>query len=163
MPKKRHYSCPQGTGSSMLPDPTERNVTGIGTVKKLVLALTIHDQKITMIKPARAGITIRTLAFPFEGRTGTKTHRHHELHLHTLPKKRLVITVPSYPRFLFPDKGSGSQQSARLPQRTTASSGVREPSTVWRAEATTALQLAARQLRLVVRSSLFPVSSCRES
>ena len=63
-------------------DPTERDVnlllfqTGIRTVKKIVLALTIHDQKITMTKPARARCTVRTgLALPFEGRTGTNAHR----------------------------------------------------------------------------------------
>ena len=58
----------------MLPDPTDRNVnpflcrTGIRTVKKLVLTVTIHDQDVTMLKPAQAGLTIRTgLALPFEG------------------------------------------------------------------------------------------------
>ena len=50
----------------MLPNPTERTVnlfllrTGIRTVKKLVLALTIHDENVTMAKPARACITVWT-------------------------------------------------------------------------------------------------------
>ena len=69
----------------MLFDPTERYVkpflfqAGIRTVKKLVLALTIHDQKITIFKLTRASFTIRTgLALPIEKGTGTKTHRHNE-------------------------------------------------------------------------------------
>ena len=58
-------------------DPTGRNVdpflfpATVGTMKELVLALTIHDQKITMIKPAPASITVRVgLAIPFEERKG---------------------------------------------------------------------------------------------
>ena len=83
---KQHISCPQRTRSSMLPDPTELYFnpllfqTGIRSVKKLVLALTIHDQKITMFKPTRASFTIQTgLAIPLEKRTGTKAHRHTEI------------------------------------------------------------------------------------
>ena len=54
-------------------DPTELDVypllflAGIRTVHKLVLALTTHDQEITMAQPARAGCTVRTrLAQPFD-------------------------------------------------------------------------------------------------
>ena len=42
----------------MLFDPTERDVnpflirTGIRTMMELILALTIHDQDVTMVKPA---------------------------------------------------------------------------------------------------------------
>ena len=48
----------------MLSDPTERNVdqllfrTGIRAVNKLVLALTMHDNNVTMAKPARVLITV---------------------------------------------------------------------------------------------------------
>ena len=70
----------------MLPDPTERNIdpllfqTGIRTVKKLVLTLTIHDKNVTMAKVARVNITVRTgLTLPFEERRGPKTHRDNEL------------------------------------------------------------------------------------
>ena len=59
-------------------DPTERNVnpflfqTGIRTVSKRVRALTIHDENITMIKPARASVNVQTRpALPFEERMGT--------------------------------------------------------------------------------------------
>ena len=47
-----------------MPEPTERNVnpflfqTGIRAVKKLVLALTIHDENITKVEPTRAGFTV---------------------------------------------------------------------------------------------------------
>ena len=65
----------------MLFNPPQRNVSPfllqarIRTMKELVLALTIHDQKITMVKPARARITVRAgLAVPSEARPSTKTH-----------------------------------------------------------------------------------------
>ena len=65
----------------MLPDPTERNVnpflfrTGMRTVKKLVLALTIHDQNVTMAKPARVFTIVWTgLTLPSEARLGPKAH-----------------------------------------------------------------------------------------
>ena len=57
----------------MLFDPTERDVnpflirTGIRAMKKLVLALTIHDEGVTMAKPARVYITTR-LTLPLEER-----------------------------------------------------------------------------------------------
>ena len=50
----------------MLFDPTERDVnpflirTGIRTMKKLVLALAIHDKDVTMAKPAGATLLART-------------------------------------------------------------------------------------------------------
>ena len=46
----------------MLFDPTERNVNPIlfpsraRPMKKLVLALAIHDKKVTMVKPATSGL-----------------------------------------------------------------------------------------------------------
>ena len=65
----------------MLFDPTERNVNPIliparvRPVKKLVLALTIHDKDVTMVKPARATLPRRTgLTPPPEICEGTKTH-----------------------------------------------------------------------------------------
>ena len=65
----------------MLFDAPERNVNPlllqarIRTMKELVLALTIHDQKITMVKPARISFTVRTgLALPLEARPSTETH-----------------------------------------------------------------------------------------
>ena len=70
----------------MLPDPTERNVnpllfqTGIRTMKKLVLALAIHDKNVTMAKVTRASIIVQTgLGLLSEERLGPKTHRHNEL------------------------------------------------------------------------------------
>ena len=93
--------------------------TGIRTVKKLVLALAIHDKDVTMAKAARASFTVRAgLALRSEERPGTKTHRHNELSIATLSKQRLIIAVPHH-------EGSGSQQSAHPPQHTVASSGVR--------------------------------------
>ena len=92
-------------------DPTERNVypflfqTGIRTVNKLVLALAIHDENITMVKKARTGLTVWTgCALPFEERTGTKAHRNNEFRLPTFSKQRLIIAMPSYPRFPSPVK-----------------------------------------------------------
>ena len=65
----------------MLFDPTERNVnpflirTGIRTMKKLVLALAIHDKNVTMAKPARVTLIAWTgLTLPFEERPGPKAN-----------------------------------------------------------------------------------------
>ena len=93
----------------MLFDPTERDVnpflirTGIRTMKKLVLALAIHDKDVTMAKPARVGFIIRTgLTLPFEDRRAVKTHWNNEFGLTALSKQRLVIAVPSHTRVLSP-------------------------------------------------------------
>ena len=65
----------------MLFDPTERNVypflfpTMIRTMKKLVLALAIHDKNVTMTTPAQVGFIIGTrLTLPFEDCRAAKTH-----------------------------------------------------------------------------------------
>ena len=65
----------------MLFDPTERNVnpilfpTRVRPMKELVLALTIHDKNVTMVKPARATFIRRTGLTPTsENFKGTKTH-----------------------------------------------------------------------------------------
>ena len=65
----------------MLFDPTERNVnpflfpTGIRTMKKLVLALAIHDKSVTMTKTAQVAFIIRTgLTPPFEDCGAANTH-----------------------------------------------------------------------------------------
>ena len=65
----------------MLFDPTVRNVnpflirTGIRAMRKLVLALAIHDNDVTMAKPARVSLIARTgLTLPFEERLGPKAH-----------------------------------------------------------------------------------------
>ena len=74
----------------MLFDPTERNVdpflfpTAIRTMKKLVLALTIHDKNATMAKTAR------------------------RLHLKTAELPRLTETM-SLASPHFPNNGSSSQ------------------------------------------------------
>ena len=65
----------------MLFDPPVRNVnpflirTRIRTMRKLVLALTIHDKDVTMAKPARVTLIARTgLTLPFEKRLGPNAH-----------------------------------------------------------------------------------------
>ena len=65
----------------MLFDPTERNVnpflipTRARPMKELVLALTIHDKNVTMVKPARVTFIRRTgLTPPSEQCKATKTH-----------------------------------------------------------------------------------------
>ena len=65
----------------MLFDPPERDVnlflirTGIRTMKKLILALAIHDKDVTMAKPARVTLLVWTgLTLPFEERLGPKAH-----------------------------------------------------------------------------------------
>ena len=65
----------------MLFDPTERNVNAIlfparvRPMKELVLALTIHDKNVTIVKPARAAFIRRTeLTPPSEKCEVTKTH-----------------------------------------------------------------------------------------
>ena len=57
----------------MLFDPTERNVNPIlfparvRPMKELVLALTIHDKNVTMVKPTRVAFIRRTgLTLPFK-------------------------------------------------------------------------------------------------
>ena len=99
----------------MLFDPTIRSVspflirTRIRTMRKLVLALTIHDKNVTTARPARVSLiatTGRTL--PFEGRLGSKAHCalqtavHHRCaipHAETFPDRRFrfaaVGTSPS--------------------------------------------------------------------
>ena len=83
----------------MSPDPTERNVNpflfqaGIRAVKKLVLALTIHDENVTMAKPTRASITIRT-DLP--------------VHLKSAEVPKLTETM-SFVSSLLPNRGSSSQ------------------------------------------------------
>ena len=65
----------------MLFDPTVRNVnpflirTRIRTMRKLVLALTIHDKDVTMAMPVRVSLIAWTgLTLPFEERLGSKAH-----------------------------------------------------------------------------------------
>ena len=65
----------------MLFDPTERNVNPflfparVRPMKELVLALTIHDKNITMVKPAQVAFIRRTgLTPPSEKCEVTKTH-----------------------------------------------------------------------------------------
>ena len=106
-----HYSCPQGTGSHMLPHPTERNINpflfraGLRAVQKLVLTLTIHDKNVTMAKTARASITVQTgLASPLEERLGSKAYRNDELRISALSKWRLIIAVSAHMRLPFPIK-----------------------------------------------------------
>ena len=77
----------------MLFDPTERNVNPIlfptraRPMKKLVLALTIHDKNVTMVKPARAILIGRTgLTPPPEMCESAQTHGYNELGIPTLSK-----------------------------------------------------------------------------
>ena len=95
----------------MLFDTTERNVnpflfqTRIRTMKKLVLALTIHDKDVTMAKTPQVSFIIRTgLTPPFEDCGAAKTHRNNELGLTALSKQRFVIAVPTHTRFPSPIK-----------------------------------------------------------
>ena len=95
----------------MLFNPTERNINpfqipaGARTMKKLVLALAIHDKNVTMAKPAQVTFTIRTgLTSPSEKCRAAKTHRYNELGITTLSKQRFVIAVPSHTRFISPMK-----------------------------------------------------------
>ena len=95
----------------MLFDPTERDVdpflirTGIRTMTELILALAIHDQDVTMAKPAQVSFIIRTgLTPPSEDCGAAKTHRHNELGIPTLSKQRFVIAVPTHTRSPSPMK-----------------------------------------------------------
>ena len=65
----------------MLFDPAERDVnpflirTGIRTMTELILALTVHDNNVTMAKPARVTVIGWTgLTLPCEKRLGPKAH-----------------------------------------------------------------------------------------
>ena len=96
---------------SMLPNPTVRNIyplmfqTGTCTVKKLILALAIHDKNVTMTKPTRALSTIQAgPAPPFEKNRSTKAYRNNKLVHSRLPKQRLIIAVPTHPRITSPIK-----------------------------------------------------------
>ena len=60
-------------------DPTERDINpflirnGIRTMKKLVVALAIHDKDVTTAKPARGTLHVWTgRTLPFEERLGPK-------------------------------------------------------------------------------------------
>ena len=150
-------------------------------MKTLVLTVAIHDLKITMVKPARAGLTIPTgLAVRFEWRTVAKAERHNELRLPTLSKQRLIIAVPSHPRFPSPVKVQVrssrhiSLSSPWLHQRRDGPPQSREqwaaplPS-LWSESCALRKQVRARtrkqwghRPRCVVRSLLHPIPSCRE-
>ena len=115
----------------MLFDPTERNVdpflfpARIRTMKKLVLALAIHDKNVTISKTAQMPFIIRTgLTPPSEDCGAAKTHRNNEFGITALSKQRFHRGTNPH-TIAIPDKGSGSQQSAPLPQDTKATSGVR--------------------------------------
>ena len=96
---------------SMLSNPTERNIyplmfqTGTCTVKKLILALAIHDKNVTMAKPTRALTTVQAgPASPFEENKSTKAYRNNKLVHSRPPKQRLIIAVPIHPRSTSPIK-----------------------------------------------------------
>ena len=95
----------------MLFNPTERNVNpfqipaGARTMKKLVLALAIHDKNVTMTKPAQVTFIIRAgLTSPSEKCRAAKTHRYNEFGITTLSKQRFVIAVPTNTRSPSPIK-----------------------------------------------------------
>ena len=107
---------------SMLSNPTERNIrplmfqTGTCTVKKLVLALAIHDKNVTMAKPTRALTTVQAgPAPPFEKNRSTQTYRNNKLMHSRPPKQRFIIAMPINPRISSPTKISDSQLSAHPP------------------------------------------------
>ena len=95
----------------MMPNPTVRNInplmfqTATCTVKKLILALAIHDKKVTMSKPTRALLTVQAgLAPPFEKNWSAKAYRNNKLVHSRPPKQRLIIAVPIHPRITSPIK-----------------------------------------------------------
>ena len=96
---------------SMLFNPTVRNIyplilqTGTCTVKKLILALAIHDKNVTMAKPTRALSTVQAgPAPPFEKNRSAKAYRNNKLVHCRPPKQRLIIAVPIHPRISSPIK-----------------------------------------------------------
>ena len=129
-----------------------------------------------MIKPARASITVWTgLSLPFVERTGTKAHRHNEFRLPTLSKQRLAISVTSYPRF--PSRVKVQVRSSRHiplstpwlhqgcdspPQHRSPVRGRTAVPCPYEYEQHHEKKRMNRS-RCVVRSSLDPVPSCRES
>ena len=135
-----------------------------------------------MVKPARAGLTIPTgLAVRFEWRTVAKAERHNELRLPTLSKQRLIIAVPSHPRFPSPVKvqvRSSRHISLSSPWLHQRRDGPPHTSKQWAAPLTSmrpdSWALPERKYeqeheeqwghrpRCVVRSLLHPIPSCRE-
>ena len=77
------------------------SLQGFRTVKILILTTTIHDQKVTMVQPGRASVTVQTRPrFPFEKRRGSKTLRNNEFGFSLLPKQTLLVAVPPNPTVL---------------------------------------------------------------
>ena len=66
---------------------------------ELILALTIHDQDVTMAETAQVTVIVWTgLTLPFVECRSAKAHRHNELCFPALPKEWFVIAVPSHVR-----------------------------------------------------------------
>ena len=60
---------------------------GVRTVKVLILAAPIHDQKVTMVQPGRVSFTIRTRPrFPPEKRRKSNAHRNDEFGFPSSPE-----------------------------------------------------------------------------
>ena len=109
----------------MMFDPTEPNVdpflftARIRTMQQLVLALAIHDKNVTMAKTAQVSFIIRTgLTSPSEDRRASQTHRNNEFGITALLQSAVRHRGANPHTSSIPDKGSGSRQSAPLPQHT---------------------------------------------
>ena len=111
---------PSWTLRNMIPDPPKVTIhpfsayPGIGTAKVLVLAATIHNHKVPMVKPTRA---LPEQDRSFQERGWSQAQRYNELRIAALPKKILLVAAPTYTR---PRTSVGVQIRARchLPFRT---------------------------------------------
>ena len=89
-----HHSRSQGATEGVVPNPPVRNVyppicqARTRAVKVLVLACPIHDQKVTVVHPARARFTVRAgLRHPSEGNGRPWAQRNNELRVATAPNR----------------------------------------------------------------------------
>ena len=68
-------------------------------MKVFVLVPPIHDQKVTMVEPARARLTVRAgLRLPFEGTGRPQAQGYNERWITITSKHRLIIAVPTHMR-----------------------------------------------------------------
>ena len=124
---------------------------GVRAVKVLVLALPIHDQKVTMVQPARTSFIVRTgPRLPAEKRRISNADRDDKLGLPLLPEQRKphhrdanVRTTPHH------RSDSGSRTSATPPPHNRERRGARRPSTGHREAPKSVLRSVAQRLPAV--------------
>ena len=100
--RKPNTPAASGATECVMPNPPVRYIhpfvrqTRTRTMKVLVLTPPIHNQRVTMVEPARAHFTVRAgLRLPFEGHGGPRLKETMSFGSPIPPKQRLIIAVPT--------------------------------------------------------------------